>query len=206
MSVALQSDEVPEKSYQISLRDANARVTHLHVELSHLVRIQHATICIESLSVFDSWFLEPAGDSDLAVLCEFHRVRKQVHANLLDTLLITEDMALGHVDYDFGLLACGLHLDDAHNLDNGLLHFHVHVLRLECPTLDLSVVKRVIHIIEHLNRAELNDLDVLALDWVFFSGQQEISEVNGGREGCAHFVGHVGAVHRRQSVLSFQLL
>jgi hypothetical protein len=37
-------------------------------------------------------------------------------------------------------LASSLHLDDANNLNNGLLHLHMHILGLEGSALDLCMI------------------------------------------------------------------
>ena len=90
--------------------------------------------------MFDAGLFEPGGYGYFPLLGKLYRVREKVHTDLLDALLVTKDVTFWDIYDNFGLLAGSLHLDDTNNLNNGLLHLHVHILGLESSALDLCMI------------------------------------------------------------------
>jgi hypothetical protein len=108
--------------------------------LAHLIRNDRCAICIAHLAVFNAGLFEPSRYGDFSLLGKLHRVREKVHTDLLNALLVTKDVTFWDIYDNFGLLASSLHLDDANNLNNGLLHLHMHILGLEGSALDLCMI------------------------------------------------------------------
>ena len=79
---------------------------------------------------------------------------------MLNALFVAENKFLRDLRVNRNLLACCLHFDHSDDLHDGLLDVHVNRLHLECASLDLSVVERVVHVVKHQDAAKLNDFDV----------------------------------------------
>jgi len=90
--------------------------------------------------VFDAGLFKPCGYGDFSILSKLYRIREKVHAYLLNSLLVTKDVTFWDVYDNFGLLAGSLHFDNANYLNNSLLNFHMHILRLESSSLDLCMI------------------------------------------------------------------
>jgi hypothetical protein len=115
---------------------------------------------------------------------------------LLHPLLVTLNKLFGQLSNNLDFLAGSLHLDHSDNLHDALLDLHVHWLHLERTALDLGMVQGVVNVIKHQNAAEFDDLDVLPLDWVLLSSEQQVSEVNRRGQRRTHLVGDVRTIHR----------
>lgn len=156
--------------------------------------------------MFDARLFKPSRHCNCTALCEFDRIREKVHANLLNALFVGEKEFLRNLRVNRNLLACRLHFDNSNNFHDGLLDIHVNRLHLECASLDLSVVERVVHVVKHQDAAKLNDFDVFPLHWIFLSGQQQVSKVDACGKRSAHLVGDIGAVHRSEAILCLEFL
>lgn len=151
MGITLQGAEVPEEFAKIFFRYSYTSVFNLHIQHTHSIRIFlfFFSVQLSGNLMSNAWFFNPCCHCYWAVLSKLNSIRKKIHTNLLNTLFVPKNKFFWKINVDFSFLAGCLHLNYSNNFNDWLINIHSNRLCLKRASLNLSMVKIVIYIIEH---------------------------------------------------------